>query len=86
MISTHSSHRLVDFAALSPETERLWRALPRDVRITRGRLFELAGRLGLTTKGAMLRVGMLVRHGFLEELPARDGSASMDRWEWRVRE
>lgn len=83
-LATGTSHRLVDVASLSPETEKLWRALPRGVRITRERLFSIAASQGVSAKGALLRIGTLRRFRFVEEFPARDGSLDSARVEWRV--
>lgn len=85
-LSSTSTHRLVEPASLSPETEKLWRALPRGVRITRARMLTVGASLGLSRTSATLRMGTLRRTGFVEEFPARDGSATWDASEWEVRE
>lgn len=83
-LSHASTHRLVELASLSPETERLWRALPRGVRITRDRLLGIAAAQGLNRTSALLRMGTLRRAGFVVEFPARDGSEQTLRSEWQV--
>ena len=83
-ISQPSTRRLVEIASLSPETEKLWRALPRGVRITRDRLLGIAAAQGLNRTSALLRIGTLRRAGFVEEFPARDGTGQTKRSEWRV--
>ncbi len=83
-ISNISTHRLVALASLSPETEKLWRALPRGVRITRDRLLGIAAPLGFNRTSALLRIATLRRAGFVEEFFARDGSLESERSEWRV--
>lgn len=85
-LTTGTSHRIVDVASLSPETEKLWRALPRGVRITRDRLLGIAVAQGLNRTSAILRMATLRRGGFVAEFPARDGSANWDASEWEVRE
>lgn len=85
-LSIPSTHRLIELASLNAQTEQLWRALPRGVRIGKDRFLQIADLLGIDRRAAVVRRNVLVRRGFLEEIPVRDGTGSFDHWEWRVRE
>lgn len=73
-------------STLAPKTAALYHALPRGVRIPRWRFAEIALRVGLDARGATGARGVLLRHRMLEEFEPRDGSTSIEKWEWRVRE
>lgn len=81
-----STEELLRRADLSPETERLFVALPRSVRITKERAFRIGATLDYSRTSTLLRMKNLVMRGFLEEFPARDGTGQVRISEWRVRE
>ena len=85
-MSELTTEELLRRADLSPETERLYLALPRGVRITKARTFAIGATLAMTKTSTLLRLKTLVVRGFLEELPARDGTGQTRYSEWRVRE